>query len=148
MDAKGSGLMERANSTAELSVIFQQKGLRATPQRMLVYQFLKEHPIHPSAETIYQEVIKAYPNFSRTTIYNTLNVLVEKGLAISVRLDEKELRYDGNAEYHGHFRCEGCGKIADFSPTHVEYQGLEGCKVLQEDVYFSGYCTKCAVTCK
>lgn len=140
--------MEDANSTPRLTTIFGEKGLRATPQRMLVYRFLKEYPIHPSAEMIYQAVIKEYPNFSRTTIYNTLNVLVEKGLAMTVRVDEKELRYDANAEYHGHFRCKECGTILDFLPAQVTYQGLEGCEVLQEDVYFSGYCTQCAVTCK
>lgn len=123
--------------------LFHKKGLRATPQRMSVYRFLKENPIHPSADTVYREMIKTYPNFSRTTIYNSLNTLVESGLAITVKLDEKELRYDGNASYHGHFRCLSCGAIYDFVPAKVTYSGLEGCEIVQQDVYFTGYCPNC-----
>lgn len=122
---------------------FRENGLRATPQRISVYRFLKENPIHPSADVVYQEMVRSYPNFSRTTIYNTLNVLVEKGLAITVTLDEKELRYDGNVGYHGHFRCNSCGKITDFVPSKVEYTGLEAFKIVQRNVYFTGLCPGC-----
>lgn len=135
--------MTQPLSNESILSMFREKGLRATPQRMRVYRFLKEHPIHPSADTVYQEMVKEYPNFSRTTIYNSLNALVEKGLAITVKLDEKELRYDGNASYHGHFRCLNCGNILDFVPEKVMFKGLEGCKIVQQDVYFTGYCAAC-----
>lgn len=135
--------MPDSTTNERLLSIFREKGLRATPQRIGVYRFLKEHPIHPSADTVYREMVKTQPGFSRTTIYNTLNALVENGLAIVVKLDEKELRYDGNPKYHGHFRCSKCGKIIDFSPDYVDFEGLSGCQILQQDVYFTGYCTEC-----
>lgn len=122
---------------------FRTKGLRATPQRMSVYRFLKEHPIHPSADTVYKEMLQTHPGLSKTTIYNTLNVLVENGLAITVKLDEKELRYDGNPNFHGHFRCMECGVILDFVASGLSYDGLEHCKITQKDLYFTGFCPLC-----
>lgn len=122
---------------------FRHKGLRATPQRISVYRFLLLNPIHPSADEIYNEVIREYPNFSKTTIYNTLSALVDSGLAITVKINENELRYDGNPEFHGHFKCSECGRIFDFRPKLAEYQGLDEFLVRQRDVYFSGVCKNC-----
>lgn len=91
-------------SDEKIAKCLSEHGLRVTPQRISVYRFLRENPIHPSADTVYRHIVKKYPSFSRTTVYNTLNALVESGLIITVKLDDKEQRYDGNAEFHGHFR--------------------------------------------
>lgn len=122
---------------------FHEYGLRATPQRISIFKFLKENPIHPSADTVYNEVIKEFPNFSRTTVYNSLNTLVEHGMAITVTLDDKVVRYDGNSDFHGHFKCLTCGKIIDFVSMELSYQGLDNCKIVSKDVYFKGYCPQC-----
>lgn len=122
---------------------FRSKGLRVTPQRLDVYRFLLLNPTHPSADEIYSVLKAENSSFSRTTIYNSLNALVESGLAITVKIGENELRYDGNADYHGHFKCDCCGKIYDFTPKRVEFEGLDGFEVMQEDVYFGGICRNC-----
>lgn len=135
--------MDSALTNQMILSVFRKKNLRITPQRMDVYRFLKENPVHPSADMIYHAMVKEHPNLSRTTIYNILNTLVENGLAITVKVDEKEVRYDGNASYHGHFRCLSCGEITDFVPAKVKHQGLEKYNIVQQDVYFSGFCPHC-----
>lgn len=126
-----------------VAAAFREKGLRVTTQRMSVYKFLLQNPIHPSADEIYTALKPENPAFSKTTIYNALNALVESKLAITVKIGENEIRFDGNPDYHGHFICKNCGKIFDFVPQSVEYSGLEGFEITQQDVYFSGECINC-----
>ena len=96
--------------------ILQERGVRATQQRMAVYDYLLLHPIHPTADMIFTALTPRYPSFSRTTIYNTLHTLVDAGLIREVNIDPQEQRFDGNPSDHGHFRCRHCGEIFDFDP--------------------------------
>lgn len=127
----------------KIAAIFRKKGLRATPQRIAVYEFLIKNRIHPSAEEIYAALIKQYPAFSRTTIYNSLNTLVKNGLAVAVKINQEMVRYDACVELHGHFVCDKCKNIYDFAIETLSVKGLEGFKTVQKDVYFSGLCAGC-----
>ena len=63
-------------TTAEVSARLKDYGVRPTPQRIEVYRFLAEHPIHATADIIYDALAPENPSFSKTTIYNTIKVLV------------------------------------------------------------------------
>lgn len=63
----------------EIQSLLRANGVRPTQQRVAVYQYLAAHPIHPTAETIYRELIAQYPGFSRATVYNSLHKLAEAG---------------------------------------------------------------------
>lgn len=76
--------------------ILQERGIRATQQRLAVYEYLLLHPVHPTADMIFTALTPRYPSFSRTTIYNTLHTLVEAGLIREVNIDPQEQRFDGN----------------------------------------------------
>lgn len=130
--------------TAEqTAAILKAKGMRATPQRMAVFRYLLTHRVHPTAEQIYTALVKEYPSFSLTTVYNTLNALVEAGLAITVSIGENKLCYDGCIDFHGHFQCKACRKIYDFDVDHLEVSGLRAFAIDQKDVYFTGTCAEC-----
>ena len=106
--------------------ILQERGVRATQQRMAVYDYLLLHPIHPTADMIFTALTPRYPSFSRTTIYNTLHTLVDAGLIREVNIDPQEQRFDGNPSDHGHFRCRHCGEIFDFDLQNaVSYTHLD-----------------------
>ena len=60
-----------------ISLIFKEKKLKLTPQRLAVYQYLKSTTEHPSAETIYNGLQATYPTMSLATVYKTLKTLVE-----------------------------------------------------------------------
>ena len=123
-----------------------EKGLRPTPQRLAVYDYLLRHHTHPTADTIYRALLPRYPAFSRTTVYNSVKALCEAGLIRLVGIDPEEQRFDGNPQNHGHFRCRGCGRILDFALPEDFLQNLcpSGCKTTVQDVFLHGLCPACA----
>ncbi len=125
--------------------LLQSKGLRPTQQRVAVYDYLREHPVHPTADTIYTDLISQYPTFSKTTIYNSLHALVNAGLVRIVHIDSQEQRFDGNALDHGHFKCRNCNKLFDF-PVSSEILSSLCPKEFSPDVndiYITGLCPSC-----
>lgn len=130
-------------NTKDIADIFKQKGIKATPQRIAVYKFLVENRIHPDVETVYSSVVKEHPSFSKTTVYNSLQTLADCGLLIPVKIDNEKIRYDAQTSFHGHFKCECCGKIYDFSCDYEKVSGIDGFEIKQRDVYYSGLCSCC-----
>lgn len=130
----------------KISKAMAEKGLRPTPQRLAVYQYLLTHPIHPTADTIYQALVAQYPTFSRTTIYNSLRSLVEIQLVRTVNIEAEEQRFDGNPTDHGHFRCTHCGRIYDFDVDEKALQQMcpTGFQAEIKDVFFNGICAACS----
>ncbi len=123
--------------------IFKEHKLRATPQRIAVYKYLCENPIHPDVETIYKSLIKENPSFSKTTIYNSLQALEQRNLIIDVKIDNDRIHYDACTELHGHFLCEKCRKIFDFKINKIESVETDKFDIKQKDVYYSGFCADC-----
>lgn len=79
------------------------------------------------------------------SIYNILHLFEAKGQLRTVHIDGDCLRYDILAQEHGHFRCDACGRIFNFSAAidNDVTQGLEGFRIIQKDIYFRGLCADC-----
>lgn len=131
--------------TKDITELFRSKGLKATPQRIAVYNFLCENPIHPDVETVYNKVIEDNPSFSKTTVYNCLEALTKCGLLIPVKIDADRIRYDADTRFHGHFICDVCKKIYDFECDSEDNKGIEDFEIRQKDVYYSGICKRCGI---
>lgn len=133
-------------TTQEIAATLSAKGLRPTQQRIAVYQYLLDHPIHPTADTIYRALLPVYPSFSRTTIYNSLHTLLHARLIRVVNIEAEEQRFDGNPEDHGHFKCSHCGKLYDFtlSPELLGELCPSGFHAEVRDVFLNGICAGCA----
>lgn len=127
----------------EIISLFKEKGFRATEQRIAVYSYLYENRTHPDVLDIYSNVKKQHPSFSKTTVYNALNALIEKGFIIPVTAGGACVHYDANVEPHGHFYCDVCGRIYDFKTEIPTAQGLEDFSVNRKNVYYSGICPCC-----
>lgn len=127
----------------KITELFKQRGLKATPQRIAVYNFLAENHIHPDVDTVYRAISGDNPSLSKTTVYNCLEALSACGLIIPVKIDNDKIRYDADTTFHGHFICEKCGKIYDFKCSGEREQGLDGFEIRQKDVYYSGICSCC-----
>lgn len=130
----------------QVSDLLKSRGIRPTPQRIGVYQFLYDNRVHASADMIYEALSPQYPSFSRTTIYNSIKTLVENGLIRSVCIEGEYVRYDANIADHGHFKCLSCGKVYDFT---TQWNGdlpedLDGFEVRIKDAFFYGTCKACA----
>lgn len=94
---------------------------------------------------IYNSLDYSIPTLSRTTVYNTLNLFVEKKIAIILNMKGSEARYDADVSLHGHFKCENCGKIYDFGvdTSRLEHKGLENFQINELQISYKGICADC-----
>ncbi len=131
----------------QLVAILTSHGVRPTQQRVAVFEYLLAHRTHPSAETVYEALVKQYPTFSRTTVYNSLHALVGAGLVAELTLAKDERRYDADVSLHGHFCCRQCGRIADlfFNDEAQTVLHPPGYAVEGYSLSFSGLCPDCRV---
>ena len=97
-----------------------EKGLKATPQRITIYDALMNEHSHPTAETIYERIKIAHPTISLATVYKTLETLVEYQLADKVSTVEGTYRYDGKTEDHHHIVIEETNEIIDFDDEQIK----------------------------
>lgn len=91
-----------------------QHGLKATTQRMVVYEALSRSAEHPTAEQIIQRIHANYPAISQGTIYKTLEIFASKGLIKRVKTQGGKLRYDASLEQHHHLHLKDSGEIMDY----------------------------------
>lgn len=124
--------------------ILRNAGIRVTPQRLAVFEILKKG--HLSAEDIFKEVKKRYPNISLATVYAILENFIKHGLATELRIDFKRSLFDSRPALHHHFFCNKCGKIYDLDiepcPTLLN-RNAEGHKIESFQGYFYGTCRRC-----
>jgi len=93
--------------------ILQHCGIQPTPQRIAVVDYILKTTAHPSADEVLENVRQGCPTLSRATVYNTLNLLVKKGLIKTQILKEGSVVFDPNIQRHHHFIDEDSGQIYD-----------------------------------
>ena len=92
--------------------------MRYSRQRKVILEDLKNRKDHPTAEMVYQSVIKEVPKIGIATVYRNLNALVNSGEILRIPGMDLPDRFDGNANKHYHIRCRTCGKIEDIDPVN------------------------------
>ena len=112
-------------SLSQIKTQFKELGIKTTIPRVVIYQSLKKFAHHPSAEEIYQGIQKKYPGVSIATVYKTLDMLVQNGLAHKVVTDEDKVRYDARTDQHIHLYCNKTKKIVDYEDHNLEQLILE-----------------------
>ncbi len=132
----------------EIVSTFRNKGFKITPQRRLLFEILSEDNSHPSAEDIYRSAQEKMPDISRTTVYSTINELLDMGFVDAVNgIAEKQMRFDPRTTAHHHLYCQGCGRIVDIdldiSSLDPPINASDGFQVLRKQITFFGYCKKC-----
>lgn len=132
-------------SYEDLSKELKNRNIRLSHQRLKVLEFLTNNRIHPTVDQIYSELHKDIPSLSKTTVYNSLNALVDAGLVKVITIEDNETRYDADTDNHGHFKCESCGHIYDFEINMdiFDSKDLNNFKINNRDVYFKGICPDC-----
>lgn len=123
----------------------KNKNINLSYQRLKILEYLAQNHCHPTVEQIFTELHKDISTLSKTTVYNTLRVLVEAGLVRVITIEDNETRYDIDVENHGHFKCESCGTIYDFKldMDKLSLMDLKGFKINDKNVYFKGICPEC-----
>ena len=87
--------------------------IRASAQRMAIAGYVLETVDHPSADEVWKRVQATFPMVSRATVYNTLQLFVEKGLLKQHVLAEGCIVFDPKVEPHHHFVDDETGAIED-----------------------------------
>jgi Fur family transcriptional regulator, ferric uptake regulator len=100
----------------------QKQGLKRTAQRDLILDVFLKNEGHVSGEDLYQLVRAKDPTVGQTTVYRTLRLLTEAGLAREVRFGDGRAHYEHNYkhEHHDHMICSECGKIIEFYSPELE----------------------------
>lgn len=125
----------------------KDKGVRFTPQRQAILEFLLQTKSHPTAEEIYQHVKEKFPGVSLGTIYNTLNMLKEHGFILELSYGDMSSRFDGNPNNHYHIVCLRCGRVSDYMGPLItmeqEVAQSSGFQILGHRLEFYGVCPAC-----
>jgi Fur family peroxide stress response transcriptional regulator len=124
----------------------REAGLRCTPQRIAVLDYLVRHPDHATAEELWPALNKRHAQASRATVYNTLHSLVQAGLVREFKLDANAARYDACLHPHHHFVCDGCGAVEDiewFAVPAVARTRAGARRIRSYEVIVRGVCSKC-----
>jgi Fur family ferric uptake transcriptional regulator len=128
----------------------QKRGLKRTGQRDLILDTFLRTEDHLSSEDLYRLVKKDDPSIGQTTVYRTLKLLTEAGLAREVRFGDGITHYEHNYkhQHHDHMICSECGRIIEFFSAELEaIQDAMAAKhrfqVTQHLLRIIGVCAEC-----
>ena len=128
----------------------QTAGLRRTGQRDLILEIFLSTEEHLTSEDLYALVHKRDASVGLTTVYRTLKLLTEAGLAREVRFGDNRTYYEHhyNHEHHDHMICTHCGKVIEFfSPAIEDLQDQMasnfGFKPTHHSLRMWGVCSTC-----
>ena len=128
--------------------ILRSHGFKVTPQRLAVYDALQNTTEHPNAEMLYNMLLPRYPAMSLATVYKTMEIFDQIGLAQVLNIGEDSYRYDARMENHPDVRCNTCGRVDDIMEFEDEaimsqVAKLSDYKLTGRQLYFYGECPKC-----
>lgn len=140
-----------SKDTKEISILKEHLGkhqLKLTRQReQILHAFLKME--HVTAEELYRILAKRHPHIGLATIYRTLNLFCEAGLA-QARHFGSQTQYDNviNKGHHDHLICTSCGKILEFENVEIERLQEEvarrnGFSIQMHKLELYGLCSAC-----
>jgi len=128
----------------------QRAGLKRTAQRDLILDVFLRTEEHLSSEDLYRLVQKEDPDIGQTTVYRTLKLLTDAGLAREVRFGDGRTRYEHNYKHphHDHLICTECGKTIEFFSADMEalqdqIAAQYKFELTHHTMRMFGYCSEC-----
>jgi Fur family ferric uptake transcriptional regulator len=137
-------------SASELKVALRQRGLRMTPQRQLILDAVASTQGHVSADQVYQQVVRVFPDVNISTVYRTLEVLEELGVVRHTHFHDGVAQYERtDAAKHHHMVCSRCGADAELElevlrPLAEELKRRYGFEADLAHSAIVGVCRTCA----
>src|SRR5258708_2290420 len=138
----GTNVHNVADMKPDIVRILEEHGIQPSAQRVAVAEYVLHTTEHPSADIVWARVKESFPMISRATVYNTLNLLVGKGLLRELHLAPDSVLFDPNTDRHHHFVDEGTGRIYDIPWNQVEVtnaKSLPGFEVKDYQVVMRGH---------
>jgi len=125
--------------------LLKNNDMKVTHQRLEILKYLDEHKTHPTVDQIYSKLKEKNPALSKTTVYNSLEILKKHNIIHAITISGSESRYDFKNTMHHHFLCKKCGKIIDIDIEcpNIKKISSDGYKIDEVHGYFKGICDKC-----
>jgi Fur family iron response transcriptional regulator len=108
----------------DVSQLLERHGIRPTQQRIRVAEVLLAAPTHMTADQLLATLKQSPGRVSKATVYNTLKLFVDHGLARQIHLDPERCVYDSMMSPHHHFRNLDTGEMLDIQPDDVGFAKL------------------------
>ena len=124
-------------------------GLRATSQRNLILEIIRQGKGHLDADEIYRRARLKEPLLSLSTVYRNLLKFKEQGLVDELHFDEGHHHYEAKASAeHHHLKCLGCGRVIEFDYPLADHimtnvALAKGFTITEAEVSLSGFCARC-----
>jgi Fur family transcriptional regulator, ferric uptake regulator len=148
MKAEGKDDMKREHEV--LVGYLKQKGLKQTGQREKILDIFLSNVKHVSADELHAIIRKSDPRIGFSTVYRTLRILTECGLAREVNFGDGRARFERAFDkgQHGHLICTSCGKTEEFAISAIEKSIKQissnvGFKALGHRLEVYGLCKRC-----
>jgi Fe2+ or Zn2+ uptake regulation protein len=129
--------------TTSAVTLLEEAGIQPSAQRVAVADYVLATEDHPSADQVWARVKERFPMLSRATVYNTLNLFVEKGLLRELVLAEGKVVFDPKLAPHHHFIDDETQNIVDIPWDALQVaniDALRGFDVREYQVVLRGRC--------
>jgi len=131
-----------------LSRYLEEHNLKHTQQREAILTAFLEATGHITSEEIHNRVRVGHPNIGYTTVYRTMKLLCDAGLASERHFEEGVTLYEIEHEHHDHLVCLRCGKIIEFECEMIERTQQEIAdryrfRILRHRHELYGHCSAC-----
>ncbi len=140
-----------AEKKEKLRNYLKSKGLKATRQREIIVEEFFRTGEHVTAEELYRKISNKHKDIGYTTVYRTLKLLKESGLATERVFSDNLTRYEplSSGDHHDHLICLSCGSITEFEDTRIERLQERiardlGFKTVSHRMELYGYCKRCS----
>lgn len=126
------------------------KGLKSTKQRDIILDSFLASRHHVSTEELYLKLKENNSGIGFATVYRTLKLFAESGIAREIQLGDGQTRYEHlhAGEHHDHLVCTRCGAIVEFENETIEKLQKEiakehGFTIMNHKLELYGVCAKC-----
>ena len=133
-----------------LSDYLVQQGMKLTSQRKLILAEFFKTDMHLSAEDLYQHLKSMYPSLGQATVYRTMKLIRDAGLAQQLRFGDNVARFEPKTDsgHHDHLICTECGKNQPVFDVNIEklqkkLAQKHGFKLTSHRMYLYGICAGC-----
>lgn len=143
--------MKTLNRMSTLKAYLESHGLKTTAQRDFIADSFFRTNTHISLDELLKKVKRKNPRVGYATVYRTMKLLTDSGLALERRFGDGQTRYENMPEdgHHDHMICIKCGKITEFQNQKIEQLQIEmakklGYSVINHKLELYGYCSECS----
>jgi Fur family ferric uptake transcriptional regulator len=138
----------KSGRTENCRAVLNMAGTRATSQRALILETIRQGEGHLAADEIYRRARQKQPRLSLSTVYRTVQAFKKLGLIEELRFDESHHHYEAKPPTkHHHLVCLGCGRVIEFqyplSRIKRNIAGGEDFEIVDAEIRVSGYCPRC-----